>query len=119
MDLVQEFKEYEINGEDFILCFDMRSIPIFKKITGMSFIQGSKLLGELDDTVMLGFLAATLRKKEAPKEPLGYEIYNYNILGLLIIFNGDVLDIVTSSVPQVSKDKKNSKKKIIQIGKMI
>ena len=49
MNLVKKVKEFKINGQDYIMTFDMRSIPVYKELTGNSFLQSSAKLGQFDD----------------------------------------------------------------------
>lgn len=62
MNIVKKVKNIKIGDEDYIMTFDMRSIAVFKELTGKSFLQSSAKLGLLDDEVVLGFIGATLRK---------------------------------------------------------
>lgn len=110
MNLVKKVKEFKINNKDYIMTFDMRSIPVYKELTGKSFLQSSAQLGQFDDEITLGFMGATIRKKETPNKPLGKEIYDMDILYLLMNHCWDVMEIVTSSMPQSAGTVKKGKK---------
>lgn len=109
MDLTKLVYEYEINNEEYVMCFDMKSIAVFKNLTGKSFLQASAKIGELDDEVILAFIASSLRRKETQEEPLGEETFNFNVMSLLFAFHNDVVEMVVDSMP---RDTKKVKKKI-------
>ena len=99
-----------MGDECYIMTFDMRSIAIFKELTGKSFLQSSAKLGLLDDEVVLGFIGATLRKVNQENEPLGKQIYDMDIMYLLLNLREIVIELVTSSLPQSKNNDKNIKK---------
>lgn len=108
MNVVVKQEELEINGEKFIMRFDMKSIPVFKQMTGKSFLQSVAKIGSFEDDAILGFLAATLRPINNPDQPIGGKIREFNILELLVRYNGKVIDLITSGMPQ--SDRKSKKK---------
>lgn len=110
MNLVKKVREFKINGQDYIMTFDMRSIPVYKELTGQSFLQSSAKLGQFDDEITLGFMGATIRKKENPNKPIGKEIYDMDIIYLLLTHSWDVMEIVTASMPQSAGAVKKGKK---------
>ena len=110
MNLVKKVKEFKINDRDYIMTFDMRSIPVYKELTGKSFLQSSAQLGQFDDEITLGFMGATIRKKEKSNEPIGKTIYEMDVLYLLLNHAWDVIEIVTSSMPQSNGAVKTGKK---------
>lgn len=111
MNIVKKIREVEIGDENYIMTFDMRSIATFKEITGKSFLQSSAKLGLLDDEIILGFIAATLRKADDENKPLGKAIYDMDIMYLLLNLSEIVIELVTSSLPQQTKGAKTPKKK--------
>ncbi|KAI3350151.1 hypothetical protein [Clostridium botulinum] len=111
MNIVKKIKDIKIGDEDYIMTFDMRSIAVFKELTGKSFLQSSAKLGLLDDEVVLGFIGATLRKVNEENKPLGKQIYDMDIMYLLLNLSEIVIELVTSSLPQAKVGNKNIKKK--------
>lgn len=110
MNIVKKVKDIRIGDEDYIMTFDMRSIAAFKELTGKSFLQSSAKLGLLDDEIVLGFIGATLRKADAENKPLGKQIYDMDIMYLLLNLSEIVIELVTSSLPQGKSSDKNIKK---------
>lgn len=102
-------KEIEFCGVEYIVTFDMRSIAAYKKMTSKGYVQAIPDLAKLDDEAVVNFLGATMRKKETPKEPIGAEVYDLDLAGLLFSFNAIVIDIITASMPQGSPGKKKKK----------
>lgn len=100
MSLTKLTYEYEINGEEYILVFDMKSIALFKEMTGENFLEATAKIGQLDAGIILAFLASSLRKKSQPDEPLGDEIQKFNIIELIYTFHNDVIEIVLDSMPK-------------------
>lgn len=115
MDLIKKVNQYTIDDKDYILCFDVASIPVYKKMTGKSFLKSVVGITNLNDEDILGFLAASLRHKETPDIPIEDEIFEFNIIGLLLTLYDDVIDIVTSSMPQSSDGEKTKKKQTLKI----
>lgn len=111
MNIVKKVREITIGDENYIMTFDMRSIAIFKELTGKSFLQSSAKLGLLDDEIVLGFIAATLRKSDEAAKPLGKQVYDMDIMYLLLNLSEIVIELVTSSLPQSKSGNKNIKKK--------
>lgn len=110
MNIVKKVKDIKIDDENYIMTFDMRSIAVFKELTGKSFLQSSAKLGLLDDEVVLGFIGATLRKADTENKPLGKQVYDMDIMYLLLNLSEIVIELVTSSLPQ-AKSNKDIKKK--------
>lgn len=111
MNIVKKIRDIKIGNEDYIMTFDMRSIAVFKELTGKSFLQSSAKLGLLDDEVVLGFIGATLRKVNEENKPLGKQIYDMDIMYLLLNLSETVIELVTSSLPQSKSAGKGIKKK--------
>lgn len=110
MNIIKKVKDIKIGDEDYIMTFDMRSIAVFKELTGKSFLQSSAKLGLLDDEVVLGFIGATLRKANEENKPLGKQVYDMDIMYLLLNLSETVIELITSSLPQ-SKNNNSIKKK--------
>lgn len=100
MNVGKKIKKVEINGKEFIMCFDMQSIKTYKHLTGKSYLQSSADLGKFDDELMISFLGATLREKETPGTPIAEKVYDMDLLYLLNEHSWDVIDLVTSAMPQ-------------------
>lgn len=111
MNIVKKVKDIKIGDKNYIMTFDMRSIAVFKELTGKSFLQSSAKLGLLDDEVVLGFIGATLRNINEESKPLGKQVYDMDIMYLLLNLSETVIELVTSSLPQSKSNEKNIKKK--------
>ena len=110
MNIFKKVKDVKIGDEDYIMTFDMRSIAVFKELTGKSFLQSSAKLGLLDDEIILGFIGATLRKVNDEDKPLGKQVYDMDIMYLLLNLSEIVIELVTSSLPQSKGNDSNIKK---------
>lgn len=107
MDLVKKVREFNIENEKFIMTFDMRSIAVYKELTGDSFNRGvSKLLG-FDDEAIIYFIASTLRREETPDTPLGQEVIEGDLIYFLINCTMEVINLVAESLPEDKSVKKN------------
>ncbi|MDU4952976.1 hypothetical protein HF846_13940 [Clostridium cadaveris] len=106
MDLVKKVKEITIENEEFIMTFDMKSIAVYKEITGESFVAGTQKLFDFDDEAIINFIASTLRRKSEPDKPLGKEIIEGDILYFLLNHTNDVIMLVSDSLPDKSSKKK-------------
>lgn len=111
MNIVKKVKDITIGNEKYLMTFDMKSIAIFKELTGKSFLQSSARLGLLDDEIILGFIGATLRKADEENKPLGRRIYDMDIMYLLLNLSETVIELVTSSLPQSNPVGANQVKK--------
>lgn len=109
MNLVRKEKEIKIGEEEYIMYFDMSSIVMYKELTNRFFTHGVNKLFEQDDEEIMYFMASTLRRKDNPKKPLGKEIFEADILQLLLMHKWDVIDLVASSLP-VEETQKSKKK---------
>lgn len=107
MELVKKIKEINIEGEEFIMTFDMKSIATYKDITGTSFNRGATKLFQFDDEAVIYFIASTLRRKETPDIPLGNEVVQGDLIYFLLNHTMNVIELVAESLPE----NKNSKKK--------
>lgn len=108
MNLSKKIKELTIENEDYILTFDMKSILVYKELSGKTFTKGVEGLFQADDEECIYFMASMLRRKDNPGEPLAEKVINGNVLDLLINLKLEVIDFVLDSLPT---DDKNSKKK--------
>ena len=106
MNLVRKEKIIKIGEEEYIMYFDMSSIVMYKELTNRFFTHGVNKLFEQDDEEIMYFMASTLRRKDNPKKPLGKEIFEADILQLLIMHKWDVIDLVASSLPVEETPKK-------------
>lgn len=106
MDLVKKAKDITIEDEEFIMTFDMKSIAVYKEITGESFVAGTQKLFAFDDEAIINFIASTLRRKSEPDKPLGKEIIEGDILYFLLNHTNDVIMLVSDSLPDKSSKKK-------------
>lgn len=107
MDLIKKKKQVEIDGVEYILFFDMKSIIVYKELTGRFFSKGINKLLILDDEEIVYFIASTLRRKDNEDEPLGEEVLKSDILYFLINFKNIVINIITESLPTGNGSKKN------------
>ncbi|MCX0353493.1 hypothetical protein LI064_03010 [Clostridium perfringens] len=107
MSLLKKKLDINIDGEEYVMMFDMKSIAIYKELTKENFAEGFLKLQLFDDNAAINFLACTLRKKENPNEPLGKEyIENGNLLLGLAVLRLDAIEYVNMSLPEVKKGKK-------------
>ena len=111
MNIVKKVKDIKIGNEYYIITFDMRSIAVFKELTGKSFLQSSAKLGLLDDEIVIAFIGATLRKINEENKPLGKQVYDMDMMYLLLNLSETVIELVTASLPQSKSNDKNIKKK--------
>lgn len=108
MNLVKKEIDIEIEGDQYVMTFDMRSIATYKEITGASFVMGTNKLFKYDDEEIINFIASTLREKNNPKKPLGKRILEGDILYFLLNHSADVIDLIVSSLPDSTSKKKNN-----------
>ncbi|WP_338630321.1 hypothetical protein [Clostridium baratii] len=107
MNLLKKKLEIEVEGKQYVMMFDMKSLAVYKELTNKSFAEGFLELQLFDDEAAVNFIAATLRTKENPDEPLGKEfIEKGNILFGLAVLRLDAIEYVNMSLPEVSKEKK-------------
>jgi len=106
MELARKVKEININDEEFIMTFDMRSIATYKEITGTSFNRGVHKLFQYDNEEIINFIASTLRRKETPDIPLGREVLEGDVLYFLINHTLDVITLIVKSLPEDKTNKK-------------
>lgn len=112
MNLIKKQEQINIDGIDYVICFDMRSICKYKELTGRFFSTGINKLLQLDDEEIIYFIASTLRKKDNEEEPLGIEVLEGDILTYLINFKNIVINLIVKSLPT---GENNSKKKVSKI----
>lgn len=111
MNIGKKVKKIVVRDREFIMTFDMESVRAFKELTGKSYLQSSSELGRFDDELMLGFMGATLRDPETPEAPIMGEVYKLDVLYLLNEHCWDVIDLVTTAMPQESKPRTRPRKK--------
>lgn len=113
--LKRKIENIKIDNKEYIMAFDMESIEVFKELTGKGVLASLDKLSELDDEIILYFIASTLRDEKTEKV-LGNELFNgeYDLFSLVISLFPVVLDIVNSGFPKSSK-KKSSKGKITEL----
>lgn len=107
--LIKKTKKLILGDREYIMCFDMTSINIFQEMTGMSFLNAIHLINKYDDKTILYFMASSIRPVDNPEEPIREELFEFNVMGLLLAHTLDVIQLVTESMPQV--EGKKSKKK--------
>lgn len=107
--LRKKITKVEIDNKEYIMCFDMRSIDVFKEISGEGFIIASSKIGQFDDRVILAFLGASLRPDDDEENPIGIKIYDMDIMHLLLSYSGLVIKTVLDAMPRGNGV--NSKKK--------
>lgn len=111
--LIKKTKEIILNDKKYIMCFDMTSVNMFQELTGMSFLNALHLINRYDDKTLLNFMACSIRPIDEPETPIGEELFDFNIIGLLLAHTLDVIELVSSSMPQENKKKRNTKKKTV------
>lgn len=108
MNLLKKRLDFNIGDKGYVMMFDMKSIAVYKQLTGKSFSKAIGKLFEEDDEETLNFIASTLRAKENEDEPLGNEVINGDTLFYLLNFKFKVVELVALSLPT---GENNSKKK--------
>lgn len=99
----------EFGGKTYYMLFDMQSFKTYKAFTGNSFLKDIEKLLDMDDEVVLGVLAATLRNKKGD-EPLGESIYEIDELpGIIVALRFQAVTVVSVCMP---KSEENVKKKV-------
>lgn len=109
--LIKKTKKIKLGNKDYVMCFDMTSINMFQELTGMGFLNSIHLINRYDDKTILYFMASSIRPLDDPERPIGEELFKFNIMGLLLAHTLDVIELVSSSMPQASENKGKSKKK--------
>lgn len=105
--LKRKIENIKIDNKDYVMAFDMESIEVFKDLTGKGVLMSLDKLGQLDDEMILYFIASTLRDKKNEKI-LGNELFNgdYDLFSLVISLFPVVLEIVNNGFPKGSKKTK-------------
>lgn len=109
--LSKKRKDLIIDDKEYVMMFDMKSIDVFKEISGKSFLNSIALLDKYDDKTILEFMASTIRLKEDETNPLGMNLLKYDPIFLLLNYTHLVMELVFSSLP---KAEENIKKKEIE-----
>ncbi|MFQ6881369.1 hypothetical protein [Clostridium sp.] len=111
--LTKKSKEIILGNKKYIMCFDMTSINMFQEMSNMSFLNAIHLINKYDDKTLLYFMASSIRLAEEPDKPIGEKLFEFDIIGLLLCHTLDVIELVSSSMPQAdnSNSSKKSKKK--------
>ena len=109
--LLRKVENIKIDGKEYIMAFDMKSIEVFKELTGSGVVANLDKLSTLDDETILYFIASTLRYKNT-EEILGKTLFNgkYDLFSLVINLFPLVLNIVNKGFPQPKKEGKKPKK---------
>lgn len=110
--LTKKSKEIVLGNDKYIMCFDMTSINMFQEMANMSFLNAISLINKYDDKTLLYFMASSIRHVEEPNQPIGEKLFEFDIIGLLLCHTLDVIELVSSSMPQADNSSKKSKKKI-------
>ena len=108
--LTKKSKEIILGKDKYIMCFDMTSINMFQEMADMSFLNAIHLINKYDDKTLLYFMASSIRSIEEPDKPLGEKLFEFDIIGLLLCHTLDVIEFVSSSMPQANNNKKSKKK---------
>lgn len=106
MNLSKKIKEISINHQNYVLCFDMKSILKYKELSNKTFTSGIDGLFNGDDEETMYFIASTLRRKETPGVPLGTEVLNGNVIEYIVNFKLIVQEVIIDSLPQDDNSKK-------------
>lgn len=101
--LIAKTKTVNIDGKDYLIKFDMKSVELFQTMTGKGLAKCVNQLLQFDDATILSFLASSLRPIDNQDEPVGEELYkDFDILTLLISCADAVALIVLESMPQAN-----------------
>lgn len=109
--LTKKSKEIILGNKKYIMCFDMTSINMFQEMSNMSFLNAIHLINKYDDRTLLYFMASSIRAVEEPNKPIGEKLFEFDIIGLLLCHTLDVIELVSSSMPQAKKGKKKVNQK--------
>lgn len=115
--LIKKTKKIVLGDKEYIMCFDMTSINMFQEFSGMSFLNALHLINRYDDKTILNFMACSIRPIEDSDIPIGEDLFEFDIIGLLLAHTMDVIELVSSSMPQnngKNKGKKKAKKKKVK-----
>lgn len=107
MDLLRKELKFEIEKEKYLMTFDMKSIAIYKELTGEPFVLGEKKLRNFDDETIIYFIASTLRKEYEPDKPLGMEVIEGDLVFFLFELTFHVITLVNMSLPEETSKKKS------------
>ena len=110
--LTKKSKEIILGKDKYIMCFDMTSINMFQEMSNMSFLNAIHLINKYDDKTLLYFMASSIRHIEEPYKPIGERLFEFDIIGLLLCHTLDVIELVSSSMPQADNNKKSKKKQL-------
>ncbi|NFN17830.1 hypothetical protein FDB52_05655 [Clostridium botulinum] len=99
--LKRKVQDIKIDNKDYVMAFDMESCEVFKELSGQSILNSLIKLEQLDDIIVLYFIASTLRDKETEKI-IGTDLFNgnFDLFTLVISLVPIVIKIVTSGFPQ-------------------
>lgn len=116
MNLTRKTYEFEVDGEEFIMYFDMNSFVKYQELAGKNINVGLEGLFNAQSEEYVYFLASTVRRKDDPeKKPLGKELLEGNVLAWQLNFGKKVEEIVLDSLP--SNEEKSTKKKSAKVSK--
>ena len=107
--LIKKTKTLFIDDKEYIMFFDMRSIALFQELSGMPFLRAIHLIDKYDDKAIITFMASSIRPIDDQENPLAEKLFEFDIIGLLLSYTMDVIELVGSSMPQGDK---NYKKKV-------
>ena len=108
--LTKKSKEIILGKDKYIMCFDMISVNMFQEMSNMSFLNAISLINKYDDKTLLYFMASSIRPAEKSDKPIGERLFEFDIIGLLLCHTLDVIELVSSSMPQADHNKKSKKK---------
>ncbi|WP_017826162.1 hypothetical protein [Clostridium botulinum] len=99
--LKRKVQDIKIDNKDYVIAFDMESCEVFKELSGQSILNSLIKLEQLDDIIVLYFIASTLRDKETEKI-IGTDLFNgnFDLFTLVISLVPIVIKIVTIGFPQ-------------------
>ncbi|NFG42082.1 hypothetical protein FC789_12970 [Clostridium botulinum] len=99
--LKRKVQDIKIDNKDYVMAFDMESCEVFKELSEQSILNSLIKLEQLDDIIVLYFIASTLRDKETEKI-IGTDLFNgnFDLFTLVISLVPTVISIVTSGFPQ-------------------
>lgn len=95
----------KIEFDYYVMFFDMRSIAMYQA-EDKSFIKGYGDLVKLKDDAILDFIACTLRPKDKPNEPIGFEEIKKDPINFLINYWYAVFQIVNAGFQEDNVKKK-------------
>lgn len=109
--LRRKIENIEIEGNKYIMAFDMTSVDIFQELSGKGVLQSVIALNKLEDKVVLDFIASTLRPIEDEENPLRGNLYNgdFDLFTVMIMLVPNLIKVVNEGFPRAEEGTNTTK----------